>query len=147
MAETGRPDRIVGFSWAATVLFVVNSALAVAVRGYRPVGAVIALLLFGVGVVAFLVAFFTAVNRSRYEMIGVGGLYFLAGCAPGSVRSHLLGALAVQVVVAFVAASLAPFTAVAFSILVPMLGLGLSGLWGARHGVFPAREPDPSAVD
>jgi hypothetical protein len=24
-------------------------------------------------------------------------------------------------------------------VLVPMYGLGLSGLWGARHGSFPAR--------
>jgi hypothetical protein len=28
---------------------------------------------------------------------------------------------------------------VAFGILVPIFGLGLAGLWGARHGVFEAR--------
>ena len=27
--------------------------------------------------------------------------------------------------------------------IVPMFGLGLSGLWGARHGTFPPRSSDP----
>jgi len=32
-----------------------------------------------------------------------------------------------------------------FGVLVPMLPLGLLGLWGARHGVFPPRRmPDAS---
>ena len=42
------------------------------------------------------------------------------------------------------AASIRPFTAVAFGILAPMLGLGLMGLWGARHGRFPAAPGEPS---
>ena len=32
------------------------------------------------------------------------------------------------------------FTAVAFGVLAPMLGLGLIGLWGARYGTFPERD-------
>ena len=36
-----------------------------------------------------------------------------------------------------------PFTPLAFGILVPMLGLGLIALWGARHGTFPARADEP----
>ncbi len=35
-----------------------------------------------------------------------------------------------------------PYTAVAFGVLAPMLGLGLIGLWGARYGTFPARDDE-----
>ncbi|MGI9604183.1 MAG: hypothetical protein ACR2QE_20055 [Acidimicrobiales bacterium] len=136
-------QRLIRLSWWLTGIFVVTSAVALVVEGFRSVAAVIDLILFAIGVVAFLAAFFRAVGRSREELIGVGGLYFLAGCAPRSVRMHLLGALAVQVVVALLAASLAPFTSLAFGILVPMLGLGLSGWWGARYGTFPPR-PQPA---
>jgi hypothetical protein len=34
---------------------------------------------------------------------------------------------------------------VAFGVLVPIYGLGLAGLWGARHGHFAARPPEPAA--
>jgi hypothetical protein len=43
------------------------------------------------------------------------------------------------VVVAFAAAALRPFTSLAFGILVPMWGLALAGVWGARHGTFGPR--------
>jgi hypothetical protein len=46
------------------------------------------------------------------------------------------------VVVAVTAAALRPFTALAFSVLVPMLGLGLMALWAARHGRFPVKPPE-----
>jgi hypothetical protein len=55
------------------------------------------------------------------------------------VRRHLTAALAVQVAAALTVASLRPFTSAAFAILVPMYGLGLAGLWGARHGRFGPR--------
>jgi len=55
-------------------------------------------------------------------------------------RFHLL--TTVQTVVAITTASMRPFTAQAFGILVAMLGLGLGGLWAARHGVFGERD-DP----
>jgi hypothetical protein len=83
-----------------------------------------------------------AISRSRTESIGIGGLYFLAGSASKVVRVRLLGALTAQVVIAIVAASIRPFTSVAFGVLVPVFGLGLCGLWGARHGQFPARSVD-----
>ena len=35
-----------------------------------------------------------------------------------------------------------PFTALAFGVLVPMLGLGLMALWGARYGALPGRRGD-----
>lgn len=137
LPETGR-SVVVG-AWTGTGVFVVSAVLSTLVSSLRIVGVVVALALFAAGCLAFLSAFAAAVERSRTEEIGIGGLYFLAGSAPTSVRWHLLGALAVQVVTAFTTASIRPFTAVAFGILVPMYGLGMAGLWAARHGHFPAR--------
>ena len=104
--------------------------------------AVVSLGLLAIGCWAMLWAFQRALHRSRYELIGVGGLYFLAGCAPRSVRLSMMAALALEVAVALVAALVRPFTASAFGILVPVYALGLSGVWGARHGTFPSRPPD-----
>lgn len=126
-------------SWAGTAVFTATAILSTFVEATRAVGVVVALVLFGLGCVAFLAAFARAVDRSRTEEIGIGGLYFLAGSAPGAVRWHLLGSTAVQTTVAFTTASLRPFTGVAFGILVPMYGLGLAGLWASRHGDFPPR--------
>jgi hypothetical protein len=83
------------------------------------------------------------VGRSREEVLSVVGIYFLTdGSAPAPVRRRLLLLLVAQSVVAVAAASIRPFTAVAFGVLAPMLGLGLMGLWGARFGTFPEREDD-----
>ena len=54
----------------------------------------------------------------------------------------MMAALALEVVVAVATASVRPFTASAFGILVPVYALGLSGAWGARHGTFPPRPPE-----
>ena len=84
-----------------------------------------------------------AVSRSRTDRIEIASLFFLAGgTAPRSVQVQLLGAFALQVVVALVSSSIRLYTSVAFGILVPMLGLGLTGLWGATHGRFPPRDTD-----
>ena len=129
--------------WAGTGLF---TAIAAATTIYPdpmavPI-AVVSLGLLAVGCAAMLWAFRRALQRSRYELIGVGGLYFLAGCAPRSVQFSMMAALASEVVVALAAASVRPFTASAFGILVPVYALGLSGAWGARHGTFPPRPFD-----
>jgi hypothetical protein len=50
-----------------------------------------------------------------------------------------MGSLGAQTAIALGTAAARPFTSVAFGILVPMFGLGLAGLWGARHGRFEAR--------
>ena len=60
---------------------------------------------------------------------------------------RLLGALAVQVVVAVATAAVHPFTSQAFAVLAPMFGLGMAGLWGARYGHFEARTTDPPPVE
>ena len=44
--------------------------------------------------------------------------------------------------IAVVVASIRPYTAVAFAVLAPMLGLGAMAMWGARHGDFPPRDDD-----
>ena len=81
------------------------------------------------------------VGRSQYEAVTLSGLFFLGeDTAPAGVRRALRVLLAVQVVVAVAAASVRPFSELAFGILVPMLGLGLITLWAARHGEFAAKE-------
>ena len=129
--------------WAGTALFTATAVLTTVFPDPMAVPiAVVSLGLLAAGSAAMLWAFQRALQRSRYELIGVGGLYFLAGCAPRSVRFSMMAALAVEVVVALAAASARPFTAAAFGILVPVYALGLSGAWGARHGTFPPRPSD-----
>jgi hypothetical protein len=132
---------LVLLSWAGTGVFAATATIATLLpdEAARP-AAVVDGVLFVAGVVAFLWAYGLAVGRSRTDAIGIGGLFFLSGSAPKVVQVRLLAALALQVVIAVVSASIRPYTAVAFGILVPMFGLGLAGLWGARHGRFPPRD-------
>ena len=142
--DTHDGDGILRWSAAGTVVFVVAAvAGTVAPSPFVYVLVPVAVALFAVGIVTFLLAYAHAVQRSRTDLIGMGGLYFLAGTAPRRVQKHLLGALAVQTVVGFTAASIRIFTPVAFASLVPMFGLGLCGLWAARHGTFAPRPPGP----
>jgi hypothetical protein len=128
----------------ATGVFVVASVLAAAWPDtFQPLSVPLDLVLFAAGCGAFLWAYALAIGRSRYETITMGGLFFLGDdVAPPDVTRLLRGAFGVQVVVAVTAAALRPFTALAFSVLVPMLGLGLMALWAARHGRFPAKPRD-----
>lgn len=96
--------------------------------------------LFVVGVVLFLWGYAVGVARSRDEQITLSGLFFLSGTAPEVVRFRLRLAFAVQVAIAVVAASVRAYTAVAFAVLAPMLGLGAMAMWGARHGAFEAKD-------
>ena len=105
----------------------------------RTASLIVNLFLFAAGCYAFMAAFIRAVKRSRTEVIGVGGLYFLSGCAPSKIRRQMMGLLFFQVVVSLTAASLRPFTIVASAVLVPVFGLGFSGLWAANHGDFEPR--------
>lgn len=101
---------------------------------------------FAVGVVAFLWGYWNAVQRSRVDNIGVASLYFLTdGVAPRGVSRRMNTLLAVQVVAGLAGAvsrgstNGKPGSTLAFGILVPMMGLGLNGLWGAFHGTFGPR--------
>lgn len=139
---TAEGEDLIRWSWRATGLLTVAAAAGVvAPDDLGLVTALVSIALFLVGCGVFLRAYWLALQRSRHEAIGIGGLYFLAGSAPVGVRRSLLGSLAVQVAVALAAAAARPFTSVAFVVLAPMLGLALAGLWAARHGTFPPR-PD-----
>jgi hypothetical protein len=139
MSVRGR--RLIQFAIGGTVLFTVTTVVEVIVQDWtRPVAVAIDLGLFTIGCTAFLGAYAIAIGRSRTEEIGVASLYLLTNrVAPNPVRVPLLVAFAVQCVVAVTAASVRPFTAAAFAVLVPMFGLGLNGVWAARHGAFGPR--------
>ncbi len=132
--------RIINGSWFATAIFAVTALpSALDVEVFHLPAAIVALVLFAIGIVAMLVAIVIAANRSREDLIGIGGLFFGAGSVVKPVRRQLLGSLAVQVVLGFVFASLRPFTASAFGTLVPVIGLGLTGVFCAKYGVFHKR--------
>ena len=134
---------VVRASWAGTVAFVALAGGSLLVPGLRGVATGVSVLLFGAGSFVFLAAVAIAAGRSRTEAIGIGGLFFLAGAtAPAAVRRSLMASLAVETVVAFAAAVARPFTSQAFGILVPIYGLAMAGLWGARHGSFGPRAGD-----
>ena len=126
-------------SWVGTAVFIVTAVAAALSESVEGPFVIVSVVLFGIGIVAFLGAYATAVSRSRYDAMGIGGLFFLQKSAPRPVQLSMMGALTVQVVVAFAVASVRVFTPLAFGILVPMFGLGMAGLWGARHGEFEPR--------
>jgi hypothetical protein len=134
-------DGIVQASWLGTAAFGVTAALGTAIPGIDIVALVVAVALFLAGTVAFFAAFLKAVDRSREEEIGVMNVFFLDHSAPRPIKRSLLASLATQIVVAGATAAARPNTSLAFGILAPIYGLSLAGLWGARHGTFPKRQP------
>lgn len=146
-ARTGTGEDVPGrtlirLSWAGTLISCVTS-IANALTGDRKdyvLSAAPALVLLVLGCGAFLWAFALAVERSRTEEIGVGGLFFLEGCAPRRVQLVMMASVAVQTIVPLGVAVARPFTA--FAVLAPVWSLGLAGLWGAKHGTFPPRRAD-----
>lgn len=127
-----------------TVAFVVAALVGIAAPDPLAVSiAVFDLLLFALGTLAFLRTLLTAAQRSREEELSVAGIWFLQGSAPKDVQARLLGALAVQVVVGIGTAIARP-DPLAFGTLVPVFGLGLTGLWAVRSGTFPPRRATAS---
>ena len=148
MAEAAaeRGAGLVKVAYAGTAALVVTSgAAAVAPDTFGVVHGAFSVVLFVIGTGAMLWAYALGVSRSRTEQVGIPGLFLLAeDVAPPEIRRALRGATAVQVVAVIVAASLQPYTEVAFGILAPMFGLGLMGLWAGRYGQFP---PRPTKAD
>lgn len=131
---------IINMSWAGSGLYTALAiAGSIAPDWFATPTAIVSVVLFFVGCVVFLWAYGIAVSRSRRDLIGIGGLYFLAGTAPKVVRFRLRLSFAVQIVAAIASSSIRPFTPMAFGFLVPVFGLGLSGLWGAKYGIFERR--------
>ena len=148
--EPGR--RIIQASWLGTALFTVLAVgAAIAPDALAAPSAVLDLVLFALGFLAFCWSLLRAAGRSREEELSVAGLWFLAGgSAPRSVQRDLLVPLGIQVVVGVATAAVRPFTPLAFGILVPLYGIGLAGVWGAAFGTFgprsspERRRPKPS---
>ncbi len=134
-------DRVIAASWAGTAALTITAGGAVVTSAFKVAAFVVALSMFAVGTGLFIAALVIAAGRSRQAEIGMGGLFFLQNSAPRSVQLHLLGSLAVEMVAAFATAAAKPYTSLAFGILAPVYGLGLTGLWAARHGRFGPRAP------
>ena len=146
---------IVRVNVALTGVFVVTAVYAAAVfsTSAQWVGAVTAMVLFTVGVFAFLWSYWNAVQRSRSDEIAVTQLYLLMGEAiPSRVRRIMNSTLLVQFGVAL-ATTFArpngpdgnPGSSLAVGFLVPMMGFGLNGLWAVYHGDFATRTDVPTS--
>jgi hypothetical protein len=129
---------IIGFGWAANLVFFVTAVPSAAgVDAFEGVAIVVALVLFFVGLGAFVYAFAVAAARSANgDNVAVANLYFLQGSAPRAVQHQFLAMFVVCLVIAMATVVWAPF-----GFLVPMLPLGLAGVWAARYGTFPPRLP------
>jgi hypothetical protein len=134
-------DRIIAASWIGTALLTITAVGDVITPAFKIPAFVVAVAMFAVGTGLFVAALVLAAGRSRSAEIGMGGLFFLQGAAPANIQRHLLGSLAVEVAVAFATAAAKPYTSLAFGILAPVYGMGLAGLWAARHGEFGPRAP------
>ena len=142
--------RVVRLDLAGTAVFLTALAIAVPLRNHRfaqfLIGGV-SMVLFAIGVATTLWAYTRALDRSRVEEVGVANLYLLTGStAPKVVGRTLSLALVTQVVAAIAGAWIGvvgldegQLNALAFGVLVPMFGIGMNGVWAARHGSYGPR--------
>ena len=135
---TGRA--IIAWGWATDVLFAVTAIPGAFLDSdvAKGVGIAVSLVLFAAGTIVCLYAFGKGLVRSSDgDNVAVSNLFFLSGSAPAPVRRQFLGIFLVSFAVTCITASGLD----GFSVLVPMLPVGLAGTWAARHGVFPPRPP------
>jgi hypothetical protein len=127
---------IIRVSWVGNVVFAITAIpVALGLDDLQPVAVATALGLFAVSLVVWVWAFAVAVARSTNgDDIAVGNLFLVEGSAPKPVKVQLFSSFAVCLVIAALTAVADPF-----GVLVPMLPLGLIGLWGARHGTYGLR--------
>ena len=138
---------LINLTFAGTGLLVGTSvAGAVAPDTFGIAHAALSCVLFAIGTGGFLWAYALGVSRSRVDLVSIPGLFFLTGdTAPSHVRRPFHVALGVEIAAVVIAASIRPYTEVAFGILAPMFAMGLMGAWGGRHGRFPLRSPAESS--
>ncbi len=156
-APNGRGEVIVRADIVGTAIFVLTALIAAVSFSTTAqwIGAVTAMVLFAIGVAAFLWAFYNGVQRSRSEQVAVTQLFLLLGdVAPARVRRVMLSLVVVQFALAL-ATTLArpngpngsPGSSLAVGFLVPMFGFGMNGLWAAFHGRFePRGDSEPMGV-
>ena len=135
--EADRPGgRIVVASWVSNALFALGSVPAVVgLHAADAISAGVGLALFAISLVVWVWAFAIAASRSSNgDDIAVGSLFLMQGRLEGTARTPLYASFGVSLVITAIAAASNPF-----AVLVPMLSLGLVGLWGARHGSFARR--------
>ena len=131
-----------------TSLFLVATVVAAVVftPATRAAGVGVDLVLFSIGVAAFIWGYFSAVQRSRVDEISVASLYFLSGqVADKQIQKTMNSCLIAQLVIGLAGAIARSSTdgkagsTLAFGVLVPLLGLGLNGLWASKYGTFGKR--------
>lgn len=133
----GPPGRaIAAASWIGVGAYTVTSVpSAGGVDAFENVAVIVALVLFFASLLVWVYAFVAGAARSANgDHIAVGNLFLIEGAVPRIVRRSLFGSVAACLAVTAATASAEPF-----GVLVPMWPLGMVGLWGARHGVFPLR--------
>ena len=100
---------------------------------------VVSLVFFALGCAVFLWAFVVVAERSRTEELSVAGAFMLAEGVDRRHRFIFWSQLGVQTLAALIAAGVRLYSPTAFGILVPVFGLGMMSLWGAKHAQFPAK--------
>ena len=135
LADRGRV--IVLTSWLGNVVFALTTIpVAVGVDAFDAPAAAVALALFFTSLVVWVWALVVAAARTtRGDDVAVTTLFLLEGNVPRRVRWNLYGSFGVCLAIA-----VGTVVANPFAVLVPMFPLGLVGLWGARHGRYPARK-------
>lgn len=140
-APVGRGRAIEVVAWAGNLVFAATAVpAALGVDAFDDAAVAVCLALFFLSLVVWAWALGAAVVRTAGgDDVAVTTLFLVEGRAPGRIRWSLYGALAVCLAVTVATAAANPF-----GVLVPMLPLGLIGLWGARHQVYPPRRNFPS---
>jgi hypothetical protein len=133
---------IIVASWSTLAVFAVVAILdAGGVHALNTPATIVCVALFLASLPIWIYSFGLVLVRStRGDDIAVGSWVFLTPSAPKEPRRQLLGATGVCIVIALATAWQNPF-----SVLMPMLQFGFAALWGARHGVYPARR-EPARV-